>query len=625
MLILGGITRSKSGAEPPQHHVASVGTTEAPSGWASYIPSWAPSPRRSRPSLGEAKVAGFRNPWPSWHRPTWAETWNSFRWGEDGDGCIELAASHLPDWPAQPQDLSRNMQPSFLDAREGPDSIGAKAARLLRVEAPDFSFPPGTKAKATWLGHAGVLVQLPPLDHAGLGRPVRALFDPLFGDRCSPSQFAGPVRSYPPPCRVQDLPPIDLVLISHNHFDHMDSGSILSVWDHSRDSVRFFVPLGNAKYLLEWSIPTDRVVELDWWDSADFTCGPVPAGNKGNYGNEFNKSSSSTTIASSGCGESSSTKSNTLRVHCTPAQHNSFRSYGDTNTALWSSWLLELSPTRHHQQQQGKQEQQQQPYRVFFGGDTGYQFHPDPSWPPSPNNPGDSNYHEDEETNEDKDKEGGQFPACPAFAEIRARIGAPHLLLLPVSVGATFSYLRSFFDLPLPFSWPFGLASSSSSSSSSSRTRFNPFPRHSAGVTGANHMPAWDAVRVLRVMAGPQRQRHRHHQGSDKGRKGKKEREEEKELDDSVDGGGSGVGSSDEAGSSSDGAVAVAMHWGTFVPDPEEVLRTLGSLEWACQRQRVRFTRELRRDVGPATTTDAGGRERGLVFVAPHHGASVVV
>ncbi|KAL2167697.1 hypothetical protein VTG60DRAFT_916 [Thermothelomyces hinnuleus] len=622
MLKLDGITRSKSATKLPEHHVASAGTAEAVSGWASYIPSWGPSPGRSRPSLSEAKVVGFRNPWPSWHRPTLAETWNSFRWGGDGDGCVELAASHLPDRadddPAQPQDPPKNMRPSFADAREGPDSVGAKAARLLRVETPDFSFPPGTKAKAkaTWLGHAGVLVQLPPLDDAKLGRPVRALFDPLFGDRCSPSQFAGPVRSYPPPCRVQDLPPIDLVLVSHNHFDHMDAGSILSVWDHSRDSVRFFVPLGNAKYLLGWGIPADRVVELDWWDSADFTCGPTPAGNDSNNDNKNNNSSSS----------SSSTNSNMLRVHCTPAQHNSFRSFGDTNMALWSSWLLELSPATHHHHHH--QQEQQQPYRVFFAGDTGYQFHLDPTWPPSPNNPGRNDYYDDEDKDEDEDEdeEGGPFPPCPAFAHIRARIGAPHLLLLPVSVGATFSYLRSFFAFPLPFPLPLGLVSSSFSSSSSSHTRFNPSPRHSAGVTAANHMPPWDAVRVLRVMAGPPPRRRRQKRRDRKGGEG---------PDDCNDGGGGGGGVgdseggnvSDEAGSGGgggDGAIAVAMHWGTFVPDPEEVLRTLGALEWTCQRQGVRFARELQRGKGQATAADAGGRDRGLVFVALHHGASVV-
>ncbi|KAL2194382.1 beta-lactamase superfamily domain-containing protein [Corynascus similis CBS 632.67] len=520
MLNLSSITRRGPAEKSPEHHVISASTAQSESGWASYIPSWAPSPGRSRPSLSDSTVAGFRNPWPSWHRPTAAEKWNSFQWGEDDDGCIELAASRLVSNQV-PHKPPKNMRPTFPDlTTDWPNSIGAKAARLLQVEKPDFSFPTGSRAKATWLGHAGVLLQLPSPegDH---GRPVTAIFDPLFGARCSPSQFAGPIRSYPPPCQVQDLPPIDLVLISHNHFDHMDAGSIQSIWYHSRDSVRFFVPLGNKKYLLEWGISADRIVEMDWWESADFT---VLGDNK--------------TLV--------------LRVHCTPAQHNSFRSVGDTNNALWSSWLLEsFFP--------GQNQKQQKPYRVFFGGDTGYQFHPDPSWPPSPNHPPSDRKEEDnDETEEEK------FPACPAFAEIRARIagGAPlDLLLLPVSVGATFAYLRSFVPLP---------------------NRINPFPRHSAGVTAANHMPPWDAVRVLREI--------------------------------SDDGGETGKTASNVA------PVAVAMHWGTFVTDPEEVLKTLGALEFACQQQGVKFARQLQRGRDVPRVDD---EERKPVFVALNHGGSV--
>ncbi|EAQ85305.1 hypothetical protein CHGG_09319 [Chaetomium globosum CBS 148.51] len=78
--------------------------------------------------------------------------------------------------------------------------------------------------------------------------------------------FAGPIRSYPPPCTAEDLPPIDVVCISHNHFDHMDQTSLMSIWRYSRNTVRFFAPLGNKRFLLEWGIPDDRIIELDWWD-----------------------------------------------------------------------------------------------------------------------------------------------------------------------------------------------------------------------------------------------------------------------------------------------------------------------------------------------------------------------
>ncbi|KAL2126385.1 hypothetical protein VTI74DRAFT_1016 [Chaetomium olivicolor] len=531
MLSIGSIKKQTSTVDPPAHHVIHTGASEAASGWASYLPSWAPSPARTRPSLRKTATADFRNPWPSWHKPTLAETWDSFRWGEDDDGYVELAASHLKHEPTPPKP-EPSKRPRFSDINDWPDSMGAKAARLLCIEDPNFSFPPGSKAKVTWLGHAGVLVQLPPLSQNS--RPVRCVFDPMFSNRCSPSQFAGPIRSYPPPCRADGLPQIDAVFLSHNHFDHMDFDSLMSIWNHNQSTVRFFVPLQNKKFLLSWGIPADRIIELDWWDSVALSADPI-----------------------------SPSSSSQLHIWCTPAQHNSFRTTGDANTSLWSSWFLELlSPS-------------QPPYRVFFAGDTGYQFHPSPSWPPSPSNPNPIPLTDGDEEVDRK------FPPCPAFAEIRDTIGPPNLLLLPISVGATYAYLRSFVPL---------------------RNQINPFPRHAAGVTGANHMPAWDAVRVLRVMTG----------------------------DEDVDGIGTGGGKPKKGsearmgkgGSEGEGrVVAVAMHWGTFVTDPEEVLRTLGQLEWACKSQGVRFARGLSFGSGDEKALELG--ETKPVFVALNHGESV--
>ncbi|KAK4236199.1 beta-lactamase superfamily domain-containing protein [Achaetomium macrosporum] len=513
MLTLSALTKLDPATNPPEHHVVAASASKAASGWTSYLPSWAPSPGRSRVSLNKSDSAGFRNPWPSWHKPSAVEKWDSLQWGEDDDGCVELAASHLADNPA-PQKPEPGKRPRFSDIDNWPDSVGAKAARLLRIEDPDFSFPSNASAKVTWLGHASVLVQLPPLG-SGIDRPVRCLFDPIFSARCSPSQHAGPIRSYPPPCKAEDLPEIDAVFISHNHYDHMDYDSIMAVWRQSRDVVRFFVPQGNKKWLLDWGISADRIVELDWWESAELAHSSLTPTNKA------------------------------LKIWCTPAQHNSFRSGGDTNTALWSSWYLEyLTPDNP-------------PFRVFFAGDTGYQFHASPAWPPSPRNP-------DPPENE----EGKEFTACPAFAQIRDRIGPPNLLLLPVSVGATFAYLRSFVPLP---NW------------------INPFPRHSAGVTAANHLPPWDAVRVLKIMT---------------------------ETENGVQ----------QLGGTEQPAVAVAMHWGTFVTDPVEVLRTLGALEWACQAQGVRFARGLEDGMGKDNASGergADGKEVPPWFVALNHGQSV--
>ncbi|KAK3693025.1 beta-lactamase superfamily domain-containing protein [Podospora appendiculata] len=511
----------------PPHHVIPVPSiiSRASSGWASYLPSWDPSPAETRPAATKQAIAGFRNPWPSWHKPTHAEIWDSLQWGEDDDPCIELAASHLSGVPAPPYPPDKTKLPHFSDVDDWPNSTGAKAARLLSIQDPDFSFTtttttltptqPTPKAKATWLGHAGILVQLPPLTPSS--RPIRCLFDPIFSMRCSPSQTAGPIRSYPSPCEVHALPPIDAVIISHNHYDHLDYDTIKSIWQHHSPTVHFFVPLNNRSWFATCGIPLDRVTELDWWESAHLT-------------------SPDTTITSG---------SSSLKIWCTPAQHSSGRAGNDANCTLWSSWYLEHLPAGGA----GK------PYRVYFAGDTGYQFHGLPSWPPAPNS---------KSTNNPDDDDDQTSPPCPAFAEIRTRLGPPHLLLLPVAVGATYAYLRSLVPLP---DW------------------ISPFPRHRPGLAAATHMPPWDAVRVLNVMAGSR--------------------------------GGVKGGDEDEEDEREEGPVAIAMHWGTFVTEPVGVLKTLGELEWACTSQGVRFARSLE-----GTEADGLSRKQPC-FLAVNHGQSV--
>ncbi|KAJ4305975.1 hypothetical protein N0V88_000765 [Collariella sp. IMI 366227] len=283
MLTLGSISKQTSTADPLAHHVVHTSTSDAASGWASYLPSWAPSPARTRPPLKNTATAGFRNPWPSWHKPAAAEMLDSFQWGEDDDGCVKIAATHLQDEPVPPKP-EHSKRPRFSDINSWPNSMGAKAARLLSIEKPDFLFPAHSKAKVTWLGHAGVLVQLPPL---------------------SPNSRPAPSAHTHPPCKPEDLPPIDAVFLSHNHFDHMDYDSLMAIWKHSQATVRFFVPLQNKKFLLSWGIFADRIIELDWWDTVTLFL-PNPT----------------SSIATS------------LKVWCTPAQHNSFRIAGDANTSL---------------------------------------------------------------------------------------------------------------------------------------------------------------------------------------------------------------------------------------------------------------------------------------------------
>ncbi len=155
----------------------------------------------------------------------------------------------------------------------------------------------------TWVGHSTFLVQL---------NGVNVLTDPHWGDRTSPVSFAGPRRLLPPGIRFADLPHIDAVVISHDHYDHLDGGTVDRLWRVHHP--RFFVPLGMKPWLQARGIAD--VTELDWWESA------VHRG---------------------------------VTFICTPAQHSSGRGLTDQNRRLWSSWVLASEAKR-----------------MFFAGDTGY-------------------------------------------------------------------------------------------------------------------------------------------------------------------------------------------------------------------------------------------------------------
>lgn len=460
----------------PEHHIQ---PTASLTGWASYLPGFLdePAPGKRRPTLKKKKsrddtsIAGFRNPWPSFHKATAQEVFQALEWGADSDPTIDLAASHLP-------------------SNSITDSIREKAAQLLKVEKPDFSFDSGGghHAKTTWLGHAGMLLQLPALKPDG--SPIRIIFDPIFSQRASPSQFAGPVRSYEPPCILEDLPPIDIFLLSHNHFDHLDYDTVMALWRLNKDHIRFIVPLKNARWFIEAGIPSDLVSELDWWEEA--------------------------------CIEEQSSKAGQLKISCTPAQHSSVRDGYNADSALWAGWFL------------SHELQDSEPYRIFFAGDSGYQCHPDPAWPPKPPP---NTLHKDllnqnvKKVSDPDNTSSEKYPACPAYREVAERLGTPDLVYLPIALGATWAYLRSFFSNYMPPSTV-------------------PFPRHSAGVTGAIHMPPWDALRVLRDLT-------------------------------------------ERRNKSGRPPVTIALHWGTFVTEPIEILKTLGGLEWACYNQGAKFGRSL--------------------------------
>jgi Beta-lactamase superfamily domain len=132
----------------------------------------------------------------------------------------------------------------------------------------DYDAPPASGLRATWMGHASVLVEVDAL---------RVLTDPVWSERVSPSTLAGPKRFFQPPIALEELPPIDVVVISHDHYDHLDMATVKEL--AARGSL-FLVPLGVGAHLERWGIPAGQVRELDWGERASLegvTFTAVPA------------------------------------------------------------------------------------------------------------------------------------------------------------------------------------------------------------------------------------------------------------------------------------------------------------------------------------------------------------
>ena len=114
---------------------------------------------------------------------------------------------------------------------------------------------PHTGLRVTWLGHSTVSIEI---------EGVRILTDPVWGPRASPLHFAGPKRFHPVPVALREMPPVDLVIISHDHYDHLDYPTIRAL---AKSDIPFVTSLGVGAHLEYWGVVPERITELDWWES----------------------------------------------------------------------------------------------------------------------------------------------------------------------------------------------------------------------------------------------------------------------------------------------------------------------------------------------------------------------
>lgn len=177
---------------------------------------------------------------------------------------------------------------------------------VITRRAEDFTAAPRSGARITWLGHSTSILEVDRL---------RVLVDPVWAERASPFGFIGPRRFHAPPLALADLPPLDAVLLSHDHYDHLDERTVRTL---GAKGLRFLVPIGVGARLRGWGVPAAQVQELNWWDRVEI------AG---------------------------------VTIVATPARHFSGRAwhFRDRDRSLWSGYAL-LGATR----------------RIYYAGDTSY-------------------------------------------------------------------------------------------------------------------------------------------------------------------------------------------------------------------------------------------------------------
>jgi N-acyl-phosphatidylethanolamine-hydrolysing phospholipase D len=228
----------------------------------------------TRPSHHE-ESGRFRNPWP----------------GGDLSKRADLAR-----WRRERK--AQNLAPD-----PAPGSLPTAASDVARPRAPE------DELRITWVGHSTFLIQIGGLNF---------LTDPHWSPRASPAQWFGPKRFMPPGLAWEDLPQIDAVLLSHDHYDHLDHVTVRRLHKRFGEQLTWFTPLGYRRWM--WKRRIEKLIELDWWKESTLT-----------------------------------TPARSLRVVALPAQHWTSRRGFDRNWRLWCSWAV-VTQSR----------------RVYFGGDSGY-------------------------------------------------------------------------------------------------------------------------------------------------------------------------------------------------------------------------------------------------------------
>lgn len=211
------------------------------------------------------------------------------RYGEDG------FENYLPEAPMQ---LWKILKASLGKENTVPE----EPIDVLTLDRSAFEVPPESGLRITWLGHSSFIVEID---------GVTLLVDPVWGERTSPFSWLGPKRWYAPPLPLEELPPIDAVVISHDHYDHLDMPTVEGL---KGQISKWVVPLGVGAHLERWGVESDQILELDWWDSISVK---------------------------------------DVQLHCTPARHFSGRGVTTRNSTLWAGWAL-VGPE----------------HRVFYSGDT---------------------------------------------------------------------------------------------------------------------------------------------------------------------------------------------------------------------------------------------------------------